>query len=66
VDAVGAGDALLAYSTLAMLSCGNDAIATVLGCMAASCECELDGNIPITLDHVRNKIDSVERQLKFE
>ncbi len=66
VDAVGAGDALLAYSTLAMLSCGNDAIATVLGCMAASCECELDGNIPITLDHVRNKIDDVERQLNFE
>jgi sugar/nucleoside kinase (ribokinase family) len=66
VDAVGAGDALLAYSTLAMLSCGNDAVATVLGSMAASCECELDGNIPITLDHVRNKIDSVERQLNFE
>ena len=65
VDAVGAGDALLAYSTLAMLACGNDAVATVLGCMAASCECEQDGNIPITLDHVRNKIDSVERQLTF-
>src|SRR5580698_10085969 len=50
VDAVGAGDALLAYSTVAMLSCGNDAIATILGSMAASCECEQDGNIPITLD----------------
>jgi rfaE bifunctional protein kinase chain/domain len=65
VDAVGAGDALLAYSTLAMLACGNNAAATILGCMAASCECELDGNIPITLEHVRGKIDSVERQLSF-
>ena len=65
VDAVGAGDALLAYATLAMLACGNDAAATILGSMAASCECELDGNVPITLDHVRTKIDTVERQLTF-
>ena len=66
VDAVGAGDALLAYSTLAMLASGNDAIATILGCMAAACECELDGNVPVTLDHVHAKIDAVERQLNFE
>jgi rfaE bifunctional protein kinase chain/domain len=65
VDAVGAGDALLAYATLAMLASGEDAAATIIGCMAASCECELDGNIPITLEHVRGKIDSVERQLSF-
>lgn len=65
VDAVGAGDALLAYSTLAMLASNNDAIATILGCMAASCECEYDGNVPVTLDNVRAKIDAVERQLSF-
>ena len=40
VDAVGAGDALLAYSTLAMLVSRNDAIATILGAIAAACECE--------------------------
>jgi rfaE bifunctional protein kinase chain/domain len=65
VDAVGAGDALLAYSTLAMLTSGNDASATILGCMAASCECEFDGNIPVTLDNVNAKINTVERQLSF-
>ncbi len=65
VDAVGAGDALLAYATLAMLVSKNDAIATVLGTIAAGCECEFDGNIPVTRDHVRAKIDSVERQLNF-
>ena len=65
VDAVGAGDALLAYSTLAMLTCGNDAAATILGTIAASCECEVDGNIPVTLDHIRAKIDTVERELSF-
>ena len=66
VDAVGAGDALLAYSTLAMLASKNDAIATILGCIAASCECEYDGNVPVTLDNVRAKIDEVERRLSMD
>ena len=52
VDAVGAGDALLAYATLAMLAKG-DAIATILGSMAAACECERDGNIPISIGRRR-------------
>lgn len=65
VDAVGAGDALLAYATLAMLTCRNDAVATILGTMAASCECEFDGNVPVTPDNVLAKIDAVERELSF-
>jgi rfaE bifunctional protein nucleotidyltransferase chain/domain len=65
VDAVGAGDALLAYSTLAMLISRNDAVATILGAFAAACECECDGNIPITPDNVRAKIAGVERQMNF-
>ena len=35
VDAVGAGDALLAYATLAMLVSRNEAISTILGAFAA-------------------------------
>ena len=65
VDAVGAGDALLAYATLAMLVTKSEAVATILGSMAAACECECDGNIPITPDDVRRKIDMVERQAKY-
>lgn len=65
VDAVGAGDALLAYATLAMLASNNHAVSTILGCIAASCECEVDGNVPVTLDDVRAKIDNVERSLSF-
>ncbi len=65
VDAVGAGDALLAYATLAMLVAKNDAIATILGAFAAACECEHDGNIPISTENVRAKIASVERQMNF-
>jgi rfaE bifunctional protein kinase chain/domain len=63
VDAVGAGDALLAYSTLAMLAVRNPGIATILGTMAAAVECECDGNIPVTADDLRSKIDAIERQV---
>ena len=65
VDAVGAGDALLAYATLAKLATGSDTIATILGSIAAACECEYDGNIPVTPDDVRRKIDTVERQANY-
>ena len=62
VDAVGAGDALLAYATLAMLIGKNPVIATILGSMAAACECEVDGNSPVTPDDVGKKIDTAEKQ----
>jgi bifunctional ADP-heptose synthase (sugar kinase/adenylyltransferase) len=65
VDAVGAGDALLAYATLAMLVSRNEAVSTILGAFAAACECERDGNIPISPDDVRGKIADVERQMNF-
>lgn len=65
VDAVGAGDALLAYSTLAMLVARDDAIATTIGTIAAACECECEGNIPVTPDSVRSKLQVVERQVNF-
>lgn len=65
VDAVGAGDALLAYATLSRMVTGSDAIATILGSMAAACECERDGNVPVTPDDLRRKIDAVERQANY-
>ena len=65
VDAVGAGDALLAYATLAKLATGSDAIATILGSIAAACECEIDGNVPVTPDDVRRKIDAVDHTASY-
>ena len=65
VDAVGAGDALLAYATLSKLATGSDAVATILGSLAAACECEYDGNIPITPEDVRRKLDTIERQANY-
>lgn len=65
LDAVGSGDALLAYATLSLLSSGSEAIATILGSMAAACECEFDGNIPINPSDVLAKIDAVEKTANF-
>lgn len=66
VDAVGAGDALLAYSTLALVATKNDVIASILGNMAAGVECEHDGNWPVTPELVLKKIDAVEKQARYE
>ena len=66
IDAVGAGDALLAYATLALVATGNDVIASILGNMAAGIECEHDGNWPVTPDLVLKKIDAVEKLARYQ
>jgi rfaE bifunctional protein kinase chain/domain len=63
VDPVGAGDALLAYSTLSMLSTGNAIIASIIGNLAAACECEHNGNVPITPAELKDKLKSIEQQI---
>ena len=65
IDAVGAGDALLAYSTLTMVVVASPTQATILGSIAAACECEFDGNVPIATTDVLAKIDLIERQATF-
>lgn len=65
VDAVGAGDALLAYATLASLTSDSPAEAAILGSIAAACECELDGNIPVSPDDIRAKLDTAENQANY-
>jgi len=66
VDAVGAGDALLAYSTLTMLATGSLVIAGILGSMAAACECECDGNIPIRPENLIAKIEAIEKMAGYK
>lgn len=66
VDAVGAGDALLAYATLALVATKNEVIASILGNIAAGIECEHDGNIPVTPDLVLKKIDTLERRAHYQ
>jgi rfaE bifunctional protein nucleotidyltransferase chain/domain len=59
VDAVGAGDALLAYSSLAWHHKSGPVVAMLLGTSAASLECEKEGNIPINCKDVLDRLISV-------
>jgi hypothetical protein len=45
-----------------MLTEKNSVIATILGSMAAACECEVDGNSPVTPNDVHRKIDNTQKQ----
>jgi rfaE bifunctional protein nucleotidyltransferase chain/domain len=65
VDPVGAGDALLAYSTLTMLASRDESQATILGTIAASCECEVEGNIPVTIRQIGERLDTIEKQMNY-
>lgn len=64
-DAVGSGDALLAYATLTMLATGSLAQACIIGSIAAACECEYDGNIPIAPKDVLEKLHRIENLASY-
>ena len=65
VDAVGSGDALLAYATLAHLKCKNPVIPAIIGSLAAAVACEHDGNSPIGVDLVMSKLEIIETELNY-
>ena len=62
VDPVGAGDALLAYSTVALVVSKNPLIASILGSVAAAMACERDGNSPIGPEDMLDRLDRLEKQ----
>jgi len=66
IDAVGSGDALLAYATLALFSTKNSVIAAVLGSLAAAVECEHEGNVPVRPKDVVDKLHRFERSVNYQ
>lgn len=66
VDAVGAGDALLAYATLSLVATKSNVVASILGSLAAAISCEHDGNNPVALEDVLKKLASLEKRARFE
>jgi rfaE bifunctional protein kinase chain/domain/rfaE bifunctional protein nucleotidyltransferase chain/domain len=65
VDAVGSGDALLAYAALALFKTKNAVIGSVLGSLAAAVECEHEGNVPVSPKDVLQKLDHFERYVTY-
>ncbi len=66
VDAVGAGDALLAYATLALTAKQGDVVASILGNIAAGVACEHDGNWQVTPEEIVKKIDALENRSNYQ
>jgi len=66
VDPLGAGDALLAYATLALVATRSSVIASILGAMAAGVACEHEGNQPVTPQEVLKKLEMVEHQSRYQ
>lgn len=65
VDPVGAGDALLSYSTLHLVVTGSPVVASIIGSMAAAVACEHDGNKPVDPEDVVEKLDAVEKRAHY-
>jgi rfaE bifunctional protein kinase chain/domain len=66
VDPVGSGDALLAYAALSLFATRDSVIASVLGALAAAVECEHVGNMPVGPKHISDKMDNVERLVRYQ
>ena len=66
VDAVGAGDSLLAYSVISFLKSKNIVASFIIGAIAASIECEKSINQPVLSDEVIKRIYKLENKLKYE
>ena len=65
VDPIGAGDALLAYASLALWATDNIVIASILGSMAAAVACQQQGNEPVDPSELEEKINQIEKQSHF-
>ena len=66
VDTVGSGDALLAYACLADCISKDTVIAAILGAMAAACECEHDGNYPISAMQMGDMLGTIEKRIQYQ
>tara|TARA_Y200000002_G_C22682289_1_gene664589 strand:+ start:78 stop:1598 length:1521 start_codon:yes stop_codon:yes gene_type:complete len=64
VDSNGAGDALLAYSSATLFKTKSLIISSIIGTLAASCKCEIEGNIAVSIKQIEAKIDEIEKILK--
>lgn len=62
VDPIGAGDALLAATTSALIVSKNIVVASILGNIAAAIECSKLGNVPIFAQELLQETKNLERR----
>jgi cytidyltransferase-like protein len=65
VDPVGAGDALMAYAALTLKITGSLPMASIIGSIAAACESDFNGNIPIKRSDVVEKLNKIKESMGY-
>lgn len=65
-DGIGAGDALLAASSLSFTCSKDITISSILGNIAAALACEVEGNIPVTVDKLLDFIKKLKNEHNFK
>ena len=59
-------DALLSHASLALAATGNIVLASILGSIGAAVACERQGNVPVGLPEVEQKLQHLERRARYE
>jgi rfaE bifunctional protein kinase chain/domain/rfaE bifunctional protein nucleotidyltransferase chain/domain len=65
VDPVGAGDALMAYAALTLKVTGSLPMAALVGSLAAACESDQNGNIPIKTSDILEKLTELQKRMGY-
>ena len=66
VDTTGTGDALLSYSALSLVKTKSLVVSSILGSIAAACECEKDGNVSIKPEEIIKKINQIQDSSSYK
>jgi sugar/nucleoside kinase (ribokinase family) len=65
VDPVGAGDALLAYSSVVLKHTKSAITSAIVGSIAASIACEKIGNTPVNIDEILGRLKMLEQKMNL-
>ena len=56
----------MAYSTIVMVLTKSLALSSIIGSLAAACQCEEEGNVSIKPEIILNKINEIEKKVKYK
>ncbi len=65
IDGIGAGDAMLAAASLGLYVSKNILISSILGNLSASIACEQTGNIPISINDLKDKLKKLQDTFNY-
>lgn len=66
IDPVGAGDAMIAYSSLVLQKTESLPVAFIIGSIAAACVSEREGNSPVSLTSIKEKLFEIQKLSDYE